>query len=302
MKIFITGGLGFVGRHLSTALLEDGHHITAVGRSRKPATMIVDPAFDYLSADTTKPGDWQNKVAEHDIVINLAGKSIFTYWTGKVKEQIYNSRILTTRNLADSLAGNEKKTLFFSTSAVGYYGDRGEDLLTEDEPPGDDFLARIGRDWEQEALKAQTDNIRVVLTRFGIVLGRGGGAMASMVPAFKLFLGGRLGSGRQWFPWIHLHDLIAAYRFAIDHPEITGPANWCAPQSVRNQELTEILARKLNRPVMLPTPAFVMKTVLGELGAALICSQRAQPAVLLNAGFQFTYGEIDSALAQIVEG
>jgi hypothetical protein len=301
MKIFITGGLGFVGRHLSKALLEDGHQITAVGRTDKPAAMIVDPSFKYLAADTTKSGDWQKTVAEHDIIINLAGRSIFCFWTKKAKEQMYNSRILTTRNLADSLAG-AGDIIFFSTSAVGYYGDRGEDVLTEEEPPGNDFMATLARDWENEALKAKTDRIRIILPRFGVVLGRGGGAMASMIPAFKLFLGGRLGSGRQWFPWIHLHDLISAYRFAIGHPEITGPANWCAPHPVRNQELTEILARKLNRPAMLPAPAFMMKTMLGELGEALLCSQRVQPAVLQNAGFQFTYGEIDSALNEIVQG
>ena len=299
MKIFITGGLGFVGRHLSTALLEDGHQVTGVGRSLNPAGMIEHPSFTYLAADTTQPGKWQAGVAGHDIVINLTGKSIFTYWTQKAKKQIYDSRILTTRNLADSLAG-VGDTLFFSTSAIGYYGDRGEDVLTEDEPQGDDFLAGVCRDWEREALKAQTDKVRVVLTRFGIVLDRGGGAMASMIPAFKLFLGGRLGSGRQWFPWIHLDDVISAYRFAIAHPEITGPVNWCAPQPVRNQELTETLARKINRPVMLPTPTFVIKTVLGEFGEALICSQRGCPAALQDAGFHFQYGDIDSALDEIV--
>jgi hypothetical protein len=299
MKIFITGGLGFVGRHLSTALLEDGHQVTGVGRSSNPAGMIEHPSFTYLVADTTQPGKWQAGVADHDIVINLTGKSIFTYWTQKAKKQIYDSRILTTRHLAESLAG-AGDTLFFSTSAIGYYGDRGEDVLTEDEPQGDDFLAGVCRDWEREALKAQTDKVRVVLTRFGIVLDRGGGAMASMIPAFKFFLGGRLGSGRQWFPWIHLDDVISAYQFVIAHPEITGPVNWCAPQPVRNQELTEILARKVNRPVMLPTPTFVIKTVLGEFGEALICSQRGCPAVLQDAGFHFQYGDIDSALDEIV--
>ncbi|MGB3212516.1 MAG: TIGR01777 family oxidoreductase [Desulforhopalus sp.] len=301
MNIFITGGLGFVGRHLSTALLQDGHQITAVGRSRKPDRMIEHPLFKYLVADTTKPGDWQKSVAEHNIVINLAGKSIFTFWTKKVKKEIYDSRILTTRNLADSLKG-ANETIFFSASAVGYYGERGEDVLTEGEPPGDDFLAKVSRDWEQEALRAQTQSNRVVLTRFGIVLDRDGGAMASMIPAFKLFLGGRLGNGSQWFPWIHMHDLIAAYRFALNHPKVTGPANWCAPHPVRNRDLTKTLARKLRRPVMLPTPSFVIKTILGEFGEALICSQRALPSVLQDAGFHFSYGEIDSALNEIIAG
>jgi len=300
MNIFITGGLGFVGSHLSSALLKDSHQITAVGRSKKPDAMIKHPAFKYLIADTTKPGDWQETVADHDIVINLTGKSIFTLWTQKVKKEIYDSRILTTRNVADSLEG-AGKTIFFSTSAIGYYGDRGEDVLTEGEPAGDDFLAGVCRDWEREALKAQTETIRVVLTRFGIVLHRDGGAMASMIPAFNLLLGGRLGGGSQWFPWIYLHDLIAAYRFAIGHPEVSGPANWCAPHPARNRDLTKSLAQKLGRPAMLTMPRFVIKTVLGEFGEALICSQRAQPGVLQKAGFNFEYGEIGSALNEIVK-
>ncbi len=300
MKIFITGSLGFVGRHLAKALLDDGHQITGVGRSPSPRKGIDHPSFHYLAADTTKPGDWQAKVAEHEIIINLTGKSIFTYWTQKAKKELYDSRILTTRHLAQSLVG-AKDTVFFSTSAVGYYGERGEDVLTESEPPGDDFLATVCKDWEAEALKAQSETVRVVLTRFGIVLDRSGGAMGSMLPAFKLFLGGRLGSGRQWFPWIHLDDLIEAYRFTINHPAIAGPVNWCAPESVRNLDMTRILAQKLNRPVMLPTPEFVIKTVLGEFGEALICSQRAQPSVLTDAGFSFTYATIDSALTEIVE-
>lgn len=301
MKVFITGGLGFVGHHLSVTLLGDGHQVTAVGRTRNPAAMINHPSFNYLVADTTKPGDWQACLPEQDIVINLAGRSIFSFWTQTVKQQMYDSRILTTRNLTDGLAG-AGATVFFSTSAVGYYGDRGDDVLTESEPPGDDFLATLSRDWEREALRAQSDHIRVVLTRFGTVLGRGGGAMASMIPIFKLFIGGQLGNGQQWFPWIHLHDLVNAYRFAIKHPDIAGPVNWCAPQPVRNRELTRTLARKLKRPVMLPAPSFMMETVLGEFGKALICSQRAQPAVLQKAGFHFTYEDIDSALDEIVQG
>ncbi len=301
MKIFITGALGFVGGHLSRALLNNGHRITGVGRRVNPPLAINHPSFTYLAADTSKPGNWQDEVASHDIVINLAGKSIFTLWTKKAKEQIYNSRILTTRNLADSLAG-AGKTLFFSTSAVGYYGERGEDLVTESEPPGSDFLAEVGKDWEQEALKAQSAKVRVVLTRFGIVLHRDGGAMASMLPAFKLFLGGRLGNGRQWFPWIHLDDLIAAYGFLIEHQEIDGPVNFCAPSPVRNQELTESLAHKLKRPVMFPAPAFMMKTVLGEFGEILLASQRIRPEVLLENGFHFTYPDIAAALDEIVGG
>lgn len=300
MKIFITGSLGFVGRHVAQALLDDGHYITGVGRNPNPPSMIKHRGFNYLAADTTIQGSWQEKVAEHDIIINLAGKSIFTLWTEKVKKEIYHSRILTTRNLSDSLDG-ASETLYFSTSAVGYYGDRSEDILTEEEPGGNDFLAEVCRDWEEAALSAAGTQIRVILTRFGIVMHRDGGAMASMLPAFKFFVGGRLGSGRQWFPWIHLDDLINAYRFAIDQHALSGPVNWCAPHPIRNIDLTRKLAAKLNRPVMLATPAFVIKTLLGEFGRALICSQRAHPQKLLDSGYDFTFHDIDSALDEIVK-
>ena len=302
MNVFITGGLGFVGRHLSSTLLELGHRVTAVGRSKNPSGIINHPNFKYLAADTTVAGDWQKRLAEHDTVVNLAGKSIFTLWTEKTKRQIYDSRILTTRHIAEALAGGSGNTVFFSTSAVGYYGERGEDVLIESEPPGHDFLARLAQDWEREALQAQSARTRVVLTRFAIVLHRSGGAMTTMIPAFKLCLGGRLSTGRQWFPWIHLDDLIDAYLFVLDRPEIAGPVNWSAPHPVRNQDLTERLARRLKRPAMLSVPGFVMKNVLGEFGQALTCSQRVQPAVLQKTDFLFTYGEIDSALDEIVLG
>lgn len=302
MDIFITGGMGFVGRHLTSTLLGLGHRVTAVGRSPRPRGLTNHPGFTYLAADTTVPGEWQKRLADHGIIINLAGKSIFTLWTETAKRQIYDSRILTTRNIADALTGSSNDTVFFSTSAVGYYGERGEDVLTETEPPGSGFLAKVSQDWEREAMRAQSPRTRVVLARYGVVLARGGGAMASMLPAFKLGLGGRLGTGRQWFPWVHLDDVIDAYLFVIDHPGIVGPVNWCAPHPVRNRDFTERLARRLKRPAIIPVPEFVMKTALGEFGQTLICSQRAQPAVLQKAGFLFSYSEIDSALDEIILG
>lgn len=299
MKIFITGGLGFVGSHLSRALLEDGHVVTAVGRRRRPANMVHHSRFRYLAADTTRGGSWQDQLPGHDVVINLAGRSIFNFWTRRAKKQIYDSRIFTTRNIVAALSGNGR-TLLISTSAVGYYGDRGEEILKESASPGDDFLSMVGLDWEREALKADSGNTRVVLTRFGIVLARGGGAMAKMIPIYKMGLGGRLSTGRQWFAWIHLKDLIDVYRFVIDHPEISGPVNCCAPHPVRNKDLAETLAGQLNRPTMFPIPAFAVKAVLGEFGASLLCSQRAKSDVLETSGFEFTYPEISAALTEII--
>lgn len=298
MNIFVTGGLGFVGRHLCTGLLQDGHEVTAVGRSLSPASMIDDPSFAYISSDTTQRGAWQKQARFSDVVINLAGKSIFTRWTESTKQAIRDSRILTTRRLVEALSGARDK-LLISTSAIGYYGDRGDDTLTESDPPGKDFLATVAVDWEYEALKLRSASVRVVAARFGIVLDRGGGAMAAMIPLFRFFLGGRLGDGRQWFPWIHMHDLVNAYRFIIENAAIAGPVNLCAPQPVRNRDLTRTLAESLNRPAMFPVPAFVVKGVLGEFGDSLLLSLRAVPAVLHSAGFSFTYNDIAEAIDDI---
>jgi len=298
MNILITGGLGFVGRRLSESFLRDGHHVTAVGRSEHPDT-IDHPAFRYLRADTTKPGDWQANLGDQEVIVNLAGKSIFTLWTERTKREIYDSRILTTRNLVDALAPDGGQ-LLCSTSAVGYYGDRKDDILTEEEPPGGDFLAHVGRDWELEALRAESKGVRVVLMRFGIVLDRRGGAMAKMIPAFRLLLGGPVGDGRQWFPWIHMHDLIAAIRFVVERKGVRGPLNFCAPEPVRHGELAKTLGRKVRRPAVVPAPAFVVRLVLGEFGRVLLCSQRARPAKLTEAGFEFAYPDLDAALDEIV--
>lgn len=299
MNYFITGGLGFVGRHLSNFLLQKGDRVTAVGLSKNP-DLIDHPDFRYISADTTRPGDWQNELDDQHVVVNLAGKSIFKRWTDEYKQQIYESRILTTRNLVSALPSGSQ-IVFCSTSAVGYYGSRGDEVLREDTSPGHDFLAQVGIDWEQEALQAQAKDARVVLTRFGIVLDRDGGAMEKMIPAFRLCLGGPLGNGEQWFPWIHMHDLLSAYQFVIEHPEASGAINFCAPRPVRNKELTAKLGSALKRPAFMPAPAFMIKLLFGEFGESLLNSQRAVPHKLENLGFIFKYADMDSALDEIVQ-
>lgn len=298
MNYFITGGLGFVGRHLTRRLLSEGHRVTVVGRRSDPPRPR-DPNFHYVSDDTTREGQWQAALKDHQVIINLAGKSIFTRWTAGIKEEILQSRVLTTRRLVEALPDNADVTLC-STSAVGYYGDRGEDLLTENTPPGDDFLARVGQAWEQEALGAQGKGARVILTRFGIVLDRDGGAIPPMRLAFRSFVGGSLGSGRQWFPWIHMQDLVAAFQFVIATAGISGPVNFCAPEPVRNQTLTRVMAEKLSRPAVTPAPAFMIRLILGEFGQSLLNSQRAVPAKLQQHGFEFTYPRIDDALTEIL--
>ena len=298
MDIFITGGLGFVGRRLSEQLLAAGHAVTATGRSQNP-DLIDHPRFTYVPADTTREGEWQEAAGQADAAVNLAGVSIFNYWTDSHKQRMYDSRILTTRHLVAAL-GTGKATVLCSTSAVGYYGHQGDEKLTEDHSPGDDFLARLAVDWEKEALAAESDRLRTAIMRFGIVLDRDGGAMRKMIPAFRMFVGGPLGDGRQWFPWIHLHDLVEAAVFCLTGDQVRGAFNFCAPEPVRNEELAKTLGDVLSRPAIMPAPAFVVRKVLGEFGDALLCSQRALPQRLEEAGFAFRYPDIRSALEEIV--
>jgi uncharacterized protein (TIGR01777 family) len=298
MKIFITGGLGFVGTNLSGYLLDQGHSVVAVGR---PATQnrITSDRYHYISADTTRPGDWQAALGDADAVVNLAGKSIFKRWSKSYKKEIYDSRILTTRNVVDALPADSAAVLC-NASGAGYYGNRGDDLLKESEKAGNDFLASLSVDWETEALKGTDKGIRVALMRFGVILGKGGGALSKMIPAFKSFVGGRIGSGNQWFPWIHLADLMAAIVFICRHPQISGPLNFCAPNPVRNRELAKALGKVLGRPAIMPAPAFMIRTVLGEFANVLLDSQRTIPDRLLSHGFQFQYPDIKSAIQAVV--
>lgn len=299
MKILITGGMGFVGRQLAGELLAKGHHVTTIDLPPRQSVFTHDK-FSYISADTTIPGDWQKNISDADIVINLAGITIFKRWTSAYKEKIYNSRILTTRNVADAIP-NAKRMTFISTSAVGFYGWRGDEILTEESPPGNDFLSKVCRDWEQEALRGQKKNVRVVITRFGIVLGKSGGVLGTIIPLFRLFLGGRLGKGTQWFTWIHGNDLIDGILHVINTHSIKGPVNLCSPNPVTNIILTKTLATIMRRPSLFPIPSYAIKLVLGEFADNILKGQRITPEKLLKSGFQFRYPEIDTALREIIE-
>jgi uncharacterized protein len=299
MKIFMTGGTGFVGSFLSRQMAIQDHDITILTRREKPPAP-EHSRIAYLSGDPTVEGDWMAKVAEHDWVINLAGASIFAYWTKKKKREIYDSRILTTRNLVRAIAQGDRHTVLCSTSAPGYYGDRGEETLTEDSPPGDNFLGEVARDWEDEALKAAELGIRVVITRFGIVLGKGGGILGQLVPLFKAFLGGPVGSGEQWFSWIHRMDQVRAYQFLFDHPGLSGPVNFTAPNPVRNRDLAKALGRALHRPSFMRAPAFMMRLVMREMAEVALTGQKIIPKKLLDAGFTFLFPTIDQALTDLL--
>jgi hypothetical protein len=299
MKVFMTGGTGFVGTYLSRELAQAGHAITILSRRAQPPA-ATRAGISLVTGDPTQEGPWMAAVPEHDWIINLAGASIFSRWTEARKQEIMESRERTTRNLVAALAKGDRRQLFCSTSAVGIYGARGDEELTEDSPTEAGFLGEVTRTWEAEALKAQDLGVRVVVTRFGVVLGRDGGALSQMTPLFKKFLGGPIGSGVQYFSWIHQADLARAFRFIQENPQISGPVNLTAPNPVRNRELARALGRVLHRPSFMPTPEFMLRLVLGEFADTLLTGQKVLPQRLLDAGFTFKFPTIETALADLL--
>ncbi|MCB2228773.1 MAG: TIGR01777 family oxidoreductase [Desulfarculaceae bacterium] len=301
MKVFVTGGSGFVGTTLCARLAEAGHVVTVLTRSEKGAERLPKGVAACLG-DPTAQGPWQETAAEHDAFVNLAGASIFNRWSMEYKALIRSSRVLCTRNLVEAMGrrpGDAAPAVLVSASAVGYYGPRGDQELSEEAPPGSDFLAEVCKAWEDEAAQARQHGARVVTTRFGIVLGPGGGALGQMLPLFRLGLGGPLGSGKQWFSWIHQADLVEALLFCLEK-EMSGPANCTAPQPVQNRELAASLGRVLHRPAFLPAPGFAIRLAMGEMGSIVLTGQRVVPQALMRAGFTFQFPELDGALKDLL--
>lgn len=298
MKTFIAGGTGFVGTNLARFLAGKGHSVIVMGQEGPRPTHLPEEVA-LVAADGTIPGEWQEDVSRSDLVINLAGASIFSRWTTPYKKLLRESRILTTRNIVEALSSGKGDATLFSTSAVGYYGFTGDEELDEHSPPGDDFLALLCRDWETEALRAASLGVRVIITRFGIVLGAHGGALGQMARLFRYFLGGPLGSGRQWFSWIHMDDLLGSLSFLLDLPGVEGAFNLTSPSPVRNAELGRVLGNVLHRPSFLPAPAPAVRLFLGEFGNVILKGQRVLPARLQASGYDFKYAELDAALASI---
>jgi uncharacterized protein (TIGR01777 family) len=300
MKILMTGGTGFVGTQITLRLIREGHGVTILTRSLK-GIKVSSPGISYLEGDPTKKGPWQEAIKNHNAVINLAGASIFSKWTDEHKKAIRESRVSTTQNIVEGIPTQpERLFTLLSTSAVGYYGFCGDEELIEDSPPGDDFLARIAKEWEGDALRAREKGARVVITRFGIVMGEKGGALSQMIPLFKKYIGGPIGSGKQWFSWVHIKDLAEVFVFLLKHPEISGPVNVCSPNPVRNKDLAKALGKALHRPSFIPAPGFMVKLFLGEFGSVILEGQRVIPRRLLDNGFVFQYPDIEKALQNIV--
>jgi hypothetical protein len=302
MKIFITGGTGFIGSNLVKVLSHKGHQISILTRQYISIGSQTSN-INYIQSSPGKPYSWQAELINHDAVINLAGASIFQIWTKKARQQIRNSRINMTKNIVNTLQETNRDIHLINASAIGFYGTHDNDLiLNEQAPSGNDFLASVCKDWESEALQAEKTGKKVTICRFGIVLGKDGGALKTMLPAFKLGAGSALGSGRQWFSWIHIEDLCEIICFLIENRHITGSINCTAPEPVRNREFSKALGKALNRPVILPAiPGFVIKPVLGELGDVILKGQRVIPEKLTTENYKFRYPALDQALQNLLK-
>jgi uncharacterized protein (TIGR01777 family) len=300
MKILVTGASGLVGSALVPMLVDAGH---TVCRLVRPRQRDEQSAAGFAVTWDPSTGELGGAAVGPDAVINLAGAPIAEQrWTAARKEVLRSSRVNTTRAMVAALAKmNARPRVLISASATGIYGDRGDELLTEESKPGENFLAELARDWEAEALKAEAMGIRVVRVRFGIILARHGGALPKMMLPFRFGLGGKLGTGEQWMSWITLQDVTSMLRFALENAAVSGAVNVVSPQPVRNAEFTEALGLAMRRPAALAAPAFALRLAMGEMaGTMLLASQRAMPAAMQKIGFHFQHADIASALNAVL--
>ena len=299
MKALVTGATGFVGPRLLRLLEQPVVLSRNAERARRALGSLAGPIFRWDPLQGPPPAEAFEGV---DVVLHLAGESVAEgRWTAAQKAKIRDSRVLGTRHLVQGLARTEPRPrVLVSASAVGYYGDRGDQELTESSAPAHDFLADVCVAWEEEARAAEQHGVRVVTARTGIVLGAGGGALGKMLTPFKLGAGGTLGNGRQWMPWIHVADLARLYVHAAESAAVRGPMNAVAPQPVRNSEFTKALARQLHRPAFMPAPYIGLRILFGEFAQVLFASQRVLPQVALDTGFTFQYPDIAAALREIL--
>jgi uncharacterized protein (TIGR01777 family) len=294
MNITITGANGFIGRRLVQLLSAKGHTLRALCR-RPVADFPAGVEVSLWDAMGGPPPE--ASLRDADAVIHLAGEPVSQRWTAEARRRIRDSRVVGTGNLVQVLAGLPRKPrVLICSSAIGYYGSRGDELLTEDSAPGNDFLAEVCTAWEGAARTAESLGVRVVPVRTGVVLARHGGALAQMLPPFRVGVGGRFGTGRQWMSWIHLDDLCEMYSFALDHA-VSGALNGVAPQPVTNTDFARELGAVLHRPSLFPVPELVLRLLLGEMSGMLLGSQRVLPRAAEQAGFRFRYGQVAAALA-----
>jgi uncharacterized protein (TIGR01777 family) len=308
MKILVTGATGFLGKPLCQALLMKGYGLRALVRDPEQAKKKLELPMEFLQWDGTEKGLPETALDEIHAVIHLAGESIAgKRWTDERKKKILDSRVQMEKALISRIHARDgerasRPQVFISGSAIGFYGDRGDEVLDEQSSSGSGILAEVCRQWEAETTSLDILGVRRVNVRTGMVLGRDGGALGSLMPLFRLGLGGPLGNGKQWISWIHLEDWVNALIFLLEKKDATGAFNLVAPHLLTNREFARSLGRALRRPAILTAPAFVMKSVLGEMAELILGSQRVKPARLEQAGFQFRFTTIESAWKDLARG
>ncbi|HXG53549.1 MAG TPA: TIGR01777 family oxidoreductase [candidate division Zixibacteria bacterium] len=295
MNLMVTGATGFIGSVLTDRLASRGHALTLLMRSSRQQP--VQPGRRWITWTPGAGGEWESLVDGADGIINLAGEPIAARrWTRAQKQKILASRVETTEAIVRAIDKAKNKPAFLlNASAIGYYGDRGDETITEQSSPGVGFLAETARKWEEAARKAEPMGVRVVYLRIGIVLGRGG-VLAKMLPPFRFFLGGPLGTGKQWVSWIHMDDQIDLMMYVLEHPEVSGPVNATAPNPVTMKDFCRTLAKVLHRPCWLPVPALVLRLALGEMADVILTGQKVLPAVAQKLGYRFRYPHLEGAL------
>ncbi len=306
MKVAITGATGFVGSRLVERLHAEGKRILVLTRNAASTEKIFpSAAFPNVEIVTYTPitsGSWQNAIATCEGVVNLAGEPIAEErWTPERKQEILNSRKLSTQKIVEAIVNaNPKPSVLVNASAIGYYGTSETSSFDETSPPGKDFLAQVCQAWEAEAQKVTDAGVRLVILRFGIVLGNGG-ALGKMITPFKLFAGGPIGKGQQWFSWVHLDDLVNLILQALSKPEMQGVYNATAPHPVRMAELSKTMGRVMNRPSWLPVPGFALEALLGDGAMVVLEGQQVLPNRTLDSGFEYQYSNLQPALEQILK-
>jgi uncharacterized protein len=294
MNITLTGATGFIGRHLTRALLDRGDNVTILTRTARPG---AEPHYLPWDTQSAPPPE----AMEADVIIHLAGETVAQRWNSEVKQRIRSSRIDSTRALVDGILKSRHKPLvLISASAIGIYGHRGDELLTEASAPGSGFLEDVSAAWERESARASEAGVRVVNPRIGIVLGPDGGALAQMLTPFKIGIGGKLASGTQWMSWIHVDDAIGLILLALDRGELQGPMNTTAPHPVTNADFTRELASVLRRPAIFPVPEIALRILYGEMAHVLTSSQRVVPEAALRCGYRFRFETLRPALESIL--
>jgi uncharacterized protein (TIGR01777 family) len=298
LQILITGGTGFIGDYLCERLARDGHYLTLISRSPEKYTEENAKNQNYISWDS----DLAKEMDGADVVINLTGENLFgKRWTDEVKKRLYSSRIDLTNKLVNAMdASSTPPELLISASGINYYGASGDKVLTEEDGPGNDFLADLCVDWEAAALRAEEKGVRVAIPRIAPVLEDGNGIIEKMKLPFSLFVGGSLGSGDQYLSWIHMYDMISALIFPIENDEISGPYNAASPNPVQMDEFAHTMGKVMNRPSLFKVPEFVLNAVLGEAATPVLASLRIQPKVLQQAGFEFHFADLEVALGDIL--